>query len=200
MVTVVVCINKLSHSFFPLGVLSFKHRCVLSIVSCIETVFSKLALKFSVSLNLLRWNSSHSYCIRMVWACAVLLCLYCSILLIQNVIHSRGPFEKWQFSLLFHEEVFQSVDLGTVQFLSSDSLHWLSQILHYASRKSIDARTVHELLSEGLRLATDYAMRLSLVTSVSIPLVGSLISLSYEEVYDGSMVFIGVVNLNAIFP
>ncbi|KAM3186888.1 hypothetical protein ACTXT7_003420 [Hymenolepis weldensis] len=145
------CVHNLLIMTLNKGVLSSKHRCVLSIVSCIETVFSKLAIKFS------------------------------------NVIPSRGPFEKWQFSVLFHEEVFQSVDLGTIQFLSTDSLHWLSQILLYASRKNSDARTVYELLSEGLRLATDYAMRLSLVTSVSIPLVGSLISLSYEEVYDGSM-------------
>nr|CDS31626.1 kinetochore associated protein 1 [Hymenolepis microstoma] len=133
------------------GVLSSKLRCVLSIVSCVETVFSKLALKFS------------------------------------SVIPSRSPFETWQFSLLFHEKVLQNVDLDTAQFLSSDSLQWLSQILHYANRKTNDARTVHGLLSEGFSLATDYATRLSLITTVSIPLMGSLVSLCYEEVHDGSL-------------
>ncbi|VDN96726.1 unnamed protein product [Rodentolepis nana] len=133
------------------GVLSFKYRCVLSIVSCVETVFSNLALKFS------------------------------------NVVPSKSPFETWQFSILFHEKVLQNVDLETAQFLSSDSLQWLSQMLYYADRKTSDARTVHGLLSEGFRLATDYATRLSLITSVSIPLMGSLISLCYKEVHDGSL-------------
>ncbi|VDD75022.1 unnamed protein product [Mesocestoides corti] len=45
------------------------------------------------------------------------------------------------------------------------------------------------LLSEGLHLAAEYASKLGLEISVSIPMVGSLTSLFSEDLYDGSQQF-----------
>ncbi|EUB59861.1 hypothetical protein EGR_05337 [Echinococcus granulosus] len=50
-----------------------------------------------------------------------------------------------------------------------------------------DAETITVLISEGLRLAVEYATKLDLVISVSLPMVGALTSLCFEEVYDGSL-------------
>ncbi|KAM7536007.1 hypothetical protein Aperf_G00000094217 [Anoplocephala perfoliata] len=98
----------------------------------------------------------------------------------RGLVSSRGPFEKWQFSLLYDDEIFERVDLDTAHFIYSDSLQWLSQLLEFI--KPHDAEISPEVLSEGLRLATDYAVRLNLITSVSIPLIGSLTSLCYDSV------------------
>ncbi|VDM18826.1 unnamed protein product [Hydatigera taeniaeformis] len=50
-----------------------------------------------------------------------------------------------------------------------------------------DPDSITNLLSEGLRLAVEYATKLELVISVSLPMVGALISLCFEEACNGSV-------------
>ncbi|KAL5108770.1 hypothetical protein TcWFU_003767 [Taenia crassiceps] len=133
---------------FNRGVISSKHRCILILLSCAATTFSKISQRFFKAPFL------------------------------------QDPFEKWQFSLLDDEEVHQDVSLETAQALSSESLRWLSQMVQYMM-KSGNLETVTVLLKEGLRLAVEYA-ELHLVISVSLPMVGALTSLCFEETCDGS--------------
>ncbi|CDI98665.1 kinetochore associated protein 1 [Echinococcus multilocularis] len=144
------CVRVLLESAFSRGVISSKRRCVLILLSCVTTTFSKISQRFSKTALL------------------------------------QGPFEKWQFSLFDGEEVRQDVSLETAQALSPESLQWLLQMVQYME-KSGDAETITVLISEGLRLAVEYATKLDLVISVSLPMVGALTSLCFEEVYDGSL-------------
>ncbi|VDK20851.1 unnamed protein product [Taenia asiatica] len=104
---------------------------------------------------------------------------------------NKGPFERWQFSLLDEEEVRQDVSLETAQNLSSESLRWLSQVVQYMMKSGEDTagnlETITVLISEGLRLAVEYATKLDLVISVALPMVGALTSLCFDEACDGSL-------------
>ena len=53
---------------------------------------------------------------------------------------------------------------------------------------SYNTDTMPALLSEGIQLAVQYANKLDLVISVSLPMVWALSSLYFQEVYDGSLV------------
>uniref|UniRef100_A0A5K3F2G7 Fanconi anemia group I protein n=1 Tax=Mesocestoides corti TaxID=53468 RepID=A0A5K3F2G7_MESCO len=98
-----------------------------------------------------------------------------------------GLLLEWKFSLLFDEKIPENVDQEMVQSLSLASLQWLLRLMQSLRNKDLESGVA--LLSEGLHLAAEYASKLGLEISVSIPMVGSLTSLFSEDLYDGSQQF-----------